>query len=427
MPASDGAAGGTKVAPQRRRVVITGLGVISPLGQDAASFWDELVAGHSGIGWMTLADTTNYTTKVAGEVKDWQPERFIERREARRMARFSQFAVAAAGQAISDAALELDHEDRTRIGVYLGNGNGGYPNIDDAVRTIVAKGGMRMDPLFMPKSLPNMAASQVSLQYGLKGYTGTMVTACAAGTQALGEAAEVIRRGAAEVMLSGGAEAGISELGLAAFAVMRAMSTRTDDPSKASRPFDAGRDGFVPAEGAAIFVLESLDHAIARGARPLAEITGYAVSADAYHIVAPCADGEGSARTMRWAIEDAGRSVEEIDYINAHGTSTPLNDLTETMAVKAVFGEVAYRVPISSTKSMIGHAFGAAGALEVVACVKTLQTGLIHPTINYETPDPECDLDYVPNEARRAEVRVVLKNSFGFGGQNACLVLERAE
>ncbi|HZU75697.1 MAG TPA: beta-ketoacyl-ACP synthase II [Dehalococcoidia bacterium] len=411
----------------RRRVVITGMGAITPLGQDVESFWEGLAAGRSGIDWMTLADTTNYPVKVAGEVKDWQPERLLDRKEARRMARFSQFAVAAAGQAISDAALELDHEDRTRIGVYLGNGNGGYPNIDDAVRTIVAKGGMRMDPLFMPKSLPNMAASQVSLQYGLKGYTGTMVTACAAGTQALGEAAEVIRRGAAEVMLSGGAEAGISELGLAAFAVMRAMSTRTDDPSKASRPFDAGRDGFVPAEGAAIFVLESLDHAIARGARPLAEITGYAVSADAYHIVAPCADGEGSARTMRWAIEDAGRSVEEIDYINAHGTSTPLNDLTETMAVKAVFGEVAYRVPISSTKSMIGHAFGAAGALEVVACVKTLQTGLIHPTINYETPDPECDLDYVPNEARRAEVRVVLKNSFGFGGQNACLVLERAE
>jgi 3-oxoacyl-[acyl-carrier-protein] synthase II len=411
----------------RRRVVVTGMGAITPLGQDVRTFWEGLVAGRSGIGWMTLCDTTNYPVKVAGEVKDWEPERFIERRDARRMARFSQFAVAAAGQALADAGLDLEHEDRTRVGVYLGNGNGGYPNIEDAVRTIVAKGGMRMDPLFMPKSLPNMAASQVSLQFGLKGYNGTVSTACASGTQALGEAAEIIRRGTADVMLSGGTEAGISELGLGAFAVMKAMSTRSDDPTKASRPFDAGRDGFVPAEGAAILVLESLEHARARGAQILCELTGYAVSADAYHIVAPCADGEGSARTMRWAIEDAGRSLEDVDYINAHGTSTPLNDQAETVAIKAVFGELAYRVPVSSTKSMIGHALGGAGALEVVACVKTLQDGIIHPTINYDTPDPECDLDYVPNVARRADVHVILKNSFGFGGQNACLVLERPD
>ena len=411
----------------RRRVVVTGIGAITPLGQDAQTFWQALVEGQSGIDWMRQADTTNYPCKVAGEVNDWQPERFIDRKEARRMARFSQFAVAAAGQAIADAGLDLDHEDRERIGVYLGNGNGGYPNIDEAVRTIVAKGGMRLDPLFMPKSLPNMAAAQVSLQYGIKGYNGTMITACAAGTQAIGEAAEVIRRGQADVVLGGGTEAGIGELGLAAFSVMRAMSSRSDDPTKASRPFDAGRDGFIPAEGAAILVLESLEHARARGARILAEVTGYAACADAYHIVAPCPDGEGAARTMRWALENAGRTVDDVDYINAHGTSTPLNDQTETLAIKAVFGEHAYQVPISSTKSMIGHAFGASGALETVACIKSIETGTIHPTVNQECPDPVCDLDYVPNTARRADVRVVLKNSFGFGGQNACLVLEKVD
>jgi len=341
------------------------------------------------------------------------------------MARFSQFAVAAAGQALADAGLDLDHEDRTRVGVYLGNGNGGYPNIDEAMRTLLAKGGMRIDPLFMPKSLPNMAAAQVSLQYGLKGYTGTTITACAAATQAVGEAAEVIRRGAADVILSGGTEAGIGELGLAAFSVMRAMSARADEPARARRPFDKHRDGFIPAEGAGIFALESLEHALARGARIYGEVTGYAASSDAYHIVAPCADGEGAARTIAWALADAGRQPHEVDYVNAHGTSTPMNDAAETKAIKAAMGEHAYNVPISSTKSMIGHAFGASGALELIACVKTIETGTIHPTINYETPDPDCDLDYVPNVARRADVRVLLKNSFGFGGQNACVVLER--
>jgi len=403
------------------------MGAITPLGEEVETFWQALVAGRSGIDYMTLADTTNYPTKLAGEVKEWQPERYIERREARRMARFSQFAVAAAGQAIADAGLDLEDEDRTRVGVYLGNGNGGYPNIDEAVRTIVAKGGMRMDPLFMPKSLPNMAAAQVSLQYGLKGYTGTAITACAAATQAVGEAAEVIRRGAADVILSGGTEAGISELGLAAFSVMRAMSSRTDEPARASRPFDKDRDGFIPAEGAGIFVLESLEHARARGARIYCELTGYAVSSDAYHIVAPCADGEGAARAIEWALADACRGPADLDYVNAHGTSTPMNDSAETKAIKAALGEHAYTVPISSTKSMIGHAFGASGALELVACVKTIDSGTIHPTINYETPDPDCDLDYVPSSARRADVRVILKNSFGFGGQNACVVLEKCD
>jgi 3-oxoacyl-[acyl-carrier-protein] synthase II len=411
----------------QRRVVITGMGVISCLGQTVTEFWENLVAGRSGIGHITLCDTTGYPTTIAGEVKDWNPEAYIERREARRMARFSQFAVAAAKQAVAQAGLDLDREDRTRIGVILGNGNGGYPNIDEAMRTIVEKGGMRVDPFFLPKSLPNMAAAQIALQLGLKGYNSTVVTACAAGTQAIGDAMEVLRRGRMEVMLTGGTEAGISQLGLAAFCVMRAMSTRNDEPERASRPFDKDRDGFVPAEGAAVFVLETLEHALARGARILAEVAGAAATADAYHLVAPCADGEGAARAIRWALEDAGVRPEEVDYINAHGTSTPLNDVAETIAIKAVLGEHAYQVPISSTKSMIGHALGASGALETVAAVKTIETGIIHPTINYETPDPECDLDYVPNVARRADVRVVLKNSFGFGGQNACLVLRRFE
>jgi 3-oxoacyl-[acyl-carrier-protein] synthase II len=412
---------------ERRRVVITGMGAITPLGLDIASSWEAMRRGRSGVRYMTLADTTNYPTKVAAEVVDWQPEAFIDRKEARRMARFAQFAVAAAGQAIADAGIKLDVLDPERIGVYLGNGNGGYPNIDEAVRTIVARGGMRIDPFLMPKALPNMASAQVCLQFGIKGYSGTMITACAAATQAVGEAADVIRRDDADIILTGGTEAGIGELGLSAFSVMRAMTGRLDEPERASRPFDKDRDGFVPGEGAAVFVLEELSHALSRGAHILCELTGYAATADAYHIVAPCADGDGAARAMLRALKRAGRTVDEVSYINAHGTSTPLNDASETVAIKRAFGERAYSTPISSTKSMIGHAFGGSGALELIGCVKAIETGVIHPTINYETPDPECDLDYVPNVAREADVRVVLKNSFGFGGQNACLVLERYE
>jgi 3-oxoacyl-[acyl-carrier-protein] synthase II len=411
----------------RTRVVITGAGAITPLGQNVEEFWSNLVAGRSGIAPMTLCDTSNYPTKIAAEVKDWRPEEILDRREARRMARFSQFAVAAAMQAVAQSGLDLDRVDRTRVGVVIGNGNGGYPNLEDAVRTIVARGGMRMDPLLMPKALPNMAAAQISLQLGLKGYNSTCVTACAAATQAIGEAADLIRAGRADVILSGGTEAGISQLGLGAFAVMRAMSTRNDEPEHASRPFDRNRDGFVPAEGAGIFVLESLESARRRNATILAEVAGYGACADAYHLVAPCADGEGASRAIRLALDDAGISPAEIDYINAHGTSTPLNDLSETVAIKAAFGEQAHSVPISSTKSMIGHALGGSGALEVVACIKTIETGLIHPTSNLNDPDPDCDLDYVPLTARKADIRTVLKNSFGFGGQNACLVLCRVD
>ncbi|HEY7466455.1 MAG TPA: beta-ketoacyl-[acyl-carrier-protein] synthase family protein, partial [Dehalococcoidia bacterium] len=313
-------------------------------------------------------------------------------------------------------------------GVLLGSGIGGYPETDETVRTIVSRGGDRIDPFYMAKHLPNMAAAQIAMQFQLKGYNNTVSTACAAGTQAMGDAVEVIRSGRADVMVAGGGEAGICELGLAAFAIMRALSTRTDDPLKASRPFDAGRDGFVCAEGAALFVLESLEHAERRGARILAELAGYGATSDAYHVVAPCVDGEGAQRAMREAIEDAGLTPDDIDYVNAHGTSTPANDAAETVAIKGVFGERAYSIPISSTKSMIGHTLGASGAIESVACLKAIETGIVPPTINYENVDPDCDLDYVPNKSRKLEnVRAVLKNSFGFGGQNACLVFKRYE
>jgi 3-oxoacyl-[acyl-carrier-protein] synthase II len=412
---------------ERTRVVVTGAGAITPLGQSVESFWSNLIAGRSGVAPMTLCDPSDYPTKIAAEVKDWRPDERLDRREARRMARFSQFAVAAAMEAVTQSGLDLGQVDRTRIGVVLGNGNGGYPNVDEAVRTIVARGGMRMDPLLMPKSLPNMAAAQISLQLGLKGYNSTISTACAAATQAIGEAADFIRNGRADVVISGGTEAGISQLGLGAFAVMRAMSTRNDDPERASRPFEAKRDGFVPAEGAGVIVLESLEHAQSRNAPLLAEVAGFAACADAYHLVAPCADGEGACRAMTLAMADAGVTPNEIDYINAHGTSTPLNDLSETVAIKAAFGSQACSIPISSTKSMIGHALGGSGGLEIVACLKTLETGQIHPTVNLEIPDPDCDLDYVANVARTVAVRTLLKNSFGFGGQNACLVLRRIE
>jgi len=408
-----------------RRVVITGMGAITPIGNTVADFWQACLEGRSGIAEITQFDASSYPVHIAGEVKGFDPEDYMDHRDARRTARFSQFAVAGAQQAFSQSGLRLQDEDLTRIGVVLGVGIGGLPNVDEGVRTVVEKGGMRLDPLFFPKMLPNMAATRLALTYGLKGYNNTATTACAAGTQAIGDAMEIIRHGRADVMLTGGAEAAISELGLCGFAVMRALSTQNDQPEKASRPFDAKRDGFLASEGAGIFVMESLEHAQARGATILAEVAGYAANNDAFHIVQPCADGDGAIRCMELALADAGVMPEEIDYINAHGTSTPLNDAAETAAIKKVFGEFAYRIPISSTKSMIGHGFGAAGAMECVAAIKTLETGWLHPTINYEYPDPDCDLDYVPNEPRQAQVNLILKNSFGFGGQNACLVLRR--
>jgi 3-oxoacyl-[acyl-carrier-protein] synthase II len=409
-------------------VVITGMGGLTPLGNSVDEFWQGCVDGRSGIDWITLLDVTNYAVKVDGEVRNFDPQDYMDRKDARRMARFSQFSLAAARMAIEDSGLRVEDEDTTRVGVLLGNGNGGFPENDEAMRTIISKGGDRLDPFYMSKTLPNIAAAQVAMHFGLRGYNNTVSTACAAGTQAMGDAMDVIRFGRADVMVAGGGEAGICELGLAGFAIMRALSTRADDPTKASRPFEADRDGFVCAEGAGIFVLESLEHAERRGARILAELAGYGASSDAYHVVAPCVDGEGAQRAMLLALEDAGVQPEDVDYINAHGTSTPANDAAETMAIKGAFGEQAYHIPISSTKSMIGHALGASGAIESIACLKAIETGIIPPTINYETPDPECDLDYVPNKARKVdEVRTVLKNSFGFGGQNVCLVFRRFE
>jgi 3-oxoacyl-[acyl-carrier-protein] synthase II len=410
----------------RTRVVITGLGAITPAGVDVATFWDNLVNGVSGIGPITLCPTEGYPCHVAGEITDWDPSEHIDRKAARRMARFSQFMVAAASQAIEDAGFDLDAHDRDRIGVLIGNGGGGYPNIEEAARTMFERGGMKIDPLYLPKSLGNMAGAQVALQFGLRGYNGTIVTACAAGTQAIGEAMHLVRSGRADAVLTGGCEAGITELGLGAFCVMRALSAN-EDPKTASRPFDAKRDGFVPCEGAGALWVEREDIALARGARIYAELAGFGCTSDAFHVVAPPEDGEGATRAMIEAIQDAGLVPSDVSYINAHATSTPLGDIAETRAIKRVFGEGAYKVPISATKSLIGHGLGASGGMETIAVVKSIETGILHPTVNQEEADPDCDLDYVPNEARQADVRVALKNSFGFGGQNSCLVLRKYE
>ena len=411
----------------RKRVVVTGMGVMSPLGQSVDEYWTGLAQGKSGIGPMTLCDPTGFPCRISGEVRGFDPGRYIDPKDARRMARFSQLAVAAAALAVEDAGLDLSREDEERMGVVMGNGSGGLPTTEENARVLAARGGMRISPFYIPMMLANMAAANVSRMFHLKGYTSTVVTSCAAGTQGIGEAAEVIRRGTADVVLAGGCEAGICQLGLGGFNVIKALSQQNDEPEKASRPFDARRDGFVPSEGAALLVMESLEHAMDRGAEILAEVAGLGVSSDAYHAVQPDEDGSGAARAIRWALADAGVAPENVDYINAHGTSTPLNDIAETRAIKKVFGERAYKVPINSTKSMIGHALGGGGALEAVASIKTILEGVIHPTINYEYPDPECDLDYVPNVARRQRVDTVLSNSFGFGGQNACIVLRRFE
>ncbi len=411
----------------RPRVVVTGMGAITPLGQTPEMFWDNLVAGRSGIGPMTLCDPTDYPCRISGEVSDFDPVQYIDQREARRMARFSQLAVAAGLTAVESARLDISKMDTFRAGVVLGNGNGGFPTLEENCRILAARGGMRMTPFFFPMVLPNMAAANVSRFTGARGHNSTATTACAASNQAIGEALAVIRRGEADVMLAGGSEAGISQLGLAGFAVMRALSTRNDEPQKASRPFDAGRDGFVPAEGSVIMVLESLHHALARNAEISVEIAGFGCTSDAGHLVQPEESGEAAARAMELALRDAGVALDQVDYINAHGTSTPLNDALETTAVKRLFGSLAYQIPISSTKSMIGHSLGASGSLEAAACVKTITQGVIHPTINYEEPDPACDLDYVPNQAREKDVSVALSNAFGFGGQNACLVFRKFE
>ncbi len=411
----------------RRRVVITGMGTLNPLGNNVEEFWEGAVAGKSGVSWLTQVDSKGYNTHIAGEVKNFVPEDFIDRKEARRMARFSQLALAATQEALGQSKLNLDDVDPYRIGVIFGNGMGGYPNTDQAVKDIVQKGGTRVDPFYMVKMLPNMAAAQVAMRYGTKGYNATVSTACASAGNAMGEALEMIRGGRADAMITGGTEAGLSELGLAAFQVMKALSTNNDPPEGASRPFDAKRDGFVSSEGAGVFVIEALEHAKARGAMVLAELAGYGCTSDAHHVVVPVEDGETTAAAMTLALNDAGVEPGDVDYVNAHGTSTQMNDKYETVALKRALGELAYQIPMSSTKSLIGHTLGASAAIEAVACVQSILTGVVHPTINQEYPDADCDLDYIPNKSRQADVKVVLKNSFGFGGQNACLVFRKFE
>jgi 3-oxoacyl-[acyl-carrier-protein] synthase II len=412
----------------RRRVVITGMGVFAPLGNSPDELWARATAGESGLARLTLVDPRHYPCQVGGEVRGFEPAEHMDRKDARRMARFAQLAVAASRQAVAQAGLDLGAIDLERAGMVCGTGGASLPETEQAMRTIVERGGAKVEPLYMAKMLPNMAAANVTIQLGLLGYTNTVTTACAAGTQAIGDAAAVIRRGAADVMIAGGAEAGISELGLAAFCAMRALTTGFNDtPARASRPFDRDRDGFAPAEGAGMLVLEALEHAQARGAEPLAELLGYGVSADAQFLVAPPEDGSGAARAMRAALADAGTAAAEIDYVSAHATATELGDVAETRAIKSVFGERAYELPVSAFKSQVGHLLGAAGGVEAVAAVQTLRTGLIAPTLNLEHAGEDCDLDYVPLAARRADVRTLMKNSFGFGGQNAVLILRRWE
>ncbi len=413
--------------PDSQRVVITGLGAMSPLGLSVAEFWSGLVNGRSGIAPITQFDPEDMPTRIAGEVKGFDPTKWINFKEARRMGRATQMAVAAACEALTDAGFGtvLPDDVQEEAGVYIGTAYGPFDKADEEMQAFAKKGWRGVSPFALSSALTSMPAFHVSLMAQAKGPIGTPINACAAGTQGVVEASEYIRRGHAQVMICGGVEGAIHRYGIAGFSAMRALSTRNDEPERASRPFEKDRDGFILSEGAGLVVLESLEHALARKARIYAEVLGGASSADAYHVAAPDPKGAGAVRAMKRALRDAGVDIAAVNYINAHGTSTPLNDYTETLAIKTVFGEQAYNVPISSTKSMIGHAMGGAGALEVIACVKTIETGTVHPTINYETPDPECDLDYVPNTARQVNPDIVLSNSFGLGGNNACVVLAK--
>lgn len=408
-----------------KRVVITGVGVVSPIGNDVSTFWDRLITGQSGIARIESFDVTDYPCQIAGEVKDFDPALYMDKKEARRFDRFTQFAVAAAVQALEDSGLKVTPENAERCGVYIGSGIGGIHTLIENYRTLVERGPKRVSPFVVPMMISNMASGQISIMFGMKGPNSSPVSACATGSHAIGDAFKMIQRGAADVMVAGGSEAAIVELALAGFGNAKALSTRNDDPQRASRPFDLNRDGFVMAEGAGVLILESLEHAQARGAKIYAEVIGYGMSGDAYHITAPEPEGDGAYRAMRDALRDAGIEPEAVDYVNAHGTSTDIGDKQETLAIKRAFGEHARKLAVSSIKSMTGHMLGAAGAAEAIATVKTIAEGIIPPTINYETPDPDCDLDYVPNQARKQDVHIAISNSFGFGGHNAVIVFKR--
>jgi len=407
----------------RPRVVVTGMGTVNPIGKDLEEYWHSLIEGRSGASVIERFPTERLSTKFACQVTSFDPGDYMERKAAQRMARFSQMAVAASGMAIADAGLDLAREDNFRVGVAMGTGIGAFDDMTEGAHTFLSKG--RMKPLYAPTIIPNMAGASVAMQFHLRGPNITVTTACAASTQTIGDATHMIERGDADVMLAGGTEASLCEVGIASFNAIRALSTRNEAPEKASRPFDRDRDGFVPGEGAGTLILESLEHATNRGARIYGEVLGFGTTNDAFHQVAPDETGEAPAKAVTLALKDARLEPSDIDYVNAHGTSTELNDAGETKALKLALGEYAYKVPISSTKSMIGHLLGAAGAVEAIATLLTINRGMIHPTINYENPDPACDLDYVPNQARRKDVRIAISNGFGFGGHNAVVVLAK--
>jgi 3-oxoacyl-[acyl-carrier-protein] synthase II len=409
----------------KHRAVITGLGVISPVGNNLDEFWNNLIEGKSGIGLLTRFDTTDLPTKVAAEVKNFEPTDWINKKESRHMDRFAQFAIAAAKMALQDSGLDLEKVDKERAGTVMGCGIGGVTTFEEQKEVLMAKGSGRVTPFFVPMLISNMAAAHLSIEFGLQGSSMTIVTACASATNAIGEALRIIQRGEADVVLCGGTEAPITSLAFAGFCAAKTMSTEKENPEQACRPFDKRRSGFVMGEGAGVLILESLEHAQARGAHIYAELAGYGSTSDAYHITTPVPGGAGAIRAMRLALKDAEVSAEDVDYINAHGTSTGPNDSVETAAIKTVFGSVATKLAISSTKSMTGHLMGAAGAIEAIICALSIEQGMIPPTTNYGEPDPECDLDYVPNIARKQEVNVAMSNSLGFGGHNATVVIKK--
>ena len=409
----------------RKRVVVTGLGCITPVGSDIDMMWNNIIAGKSGVGHITHFDASQHRTKIAAEVKDFDGNTLFGHKDTRRMDRFTQFALAAALQAVENSRLKITDDNRDRIGIVIGSGIGGMGTMSEQVAIFYERGPSRVSPFLVPMMLPDTAAGMTAIYLGVRGLNMAVSTACATGTNAVGEASEVIRRGSADVILAGGSDAVIIPIAMAGLSNMGALSKRNDDPQRASRPFDLNRDGFVMGEGAAVMVLEELDFAQARGAQILAEISGYGATNDAFHISAPAENGAGAALCMEAALNDAGMEINDINYINAHGTSTFLNDRSETAAIKTVFGDRAYQMPVSSTKSMTGHLLGASGALEAVICVKAFQDEIIPATINYETPDPECDLDYVPNQARSLKIRNIMSNSFGFGGHNATIILSQ--
>lgn len=408
-----------------RRVVVTGLGITSPLGTGLEKNWEALTAGRSGIGPITHFDATDFAVKFAGEVKDFNAEDFIDKKEARKMDLFIHYAMAAADMAIADAGLEINDDNAERVGVVVGSGMGGLPAIEKYHEALASGGYRKISPFFIPMSIINLAAGQISIKHGAKGPNLAPVSACATGTHAIGDAFRIIQRGDADVVISGGTEATVCPLGIGGFSVMKALSTRNDDPQAASRPFEKNRDGFVMGEGAGIIILEEYEAAKKRGAKIYGEVAGYGLTGDAYHLTAPAPGGEGAARCMKMALATAGLNPEDVGYINAHGTSTPFNDLYETLAIKAVFGTHAHKLMVSSTKSMTGHLLGAAGGVEAIFSLLAISRGVVPPTINYTEPDPECDLDYVPNQARQADVKVAISNSLGFGGTNATILFRK--